>query len=570
MDRLWHHAVQTPDAPSYILLQADESQQRRWTFADVWEGTLSVAAALERRGLRGKPAVLIFQPDLDFIAAFLGCMRAGVIPAPVYPPNHPRHLSHIRLLLAAAGPAVLLMDSASAASIERLDALWLKDLRTLRVDWLEDRDERRRLADQCSAPLPALDDLALLQFTSGSTGRPKGVVIDHANLLDNEEVIREGFQHSSDSIVVGWLPLYHDMGLIGNVLQPLYLGCPLIFMAPGTFIQRPIRWLNAISRYRATTSGAPNFAYELCSKAITDRQLEQAASLDLSTWEVAYVGAEPVREATLERFHRRFAPFGFRYEAFYPCYGMAETTLMLTGIDRKRRGSPAETLDAEALGHGRAEPIDDERARVIRIVSCGRVRGKNEIAIVDPDSLQRLPEGRVGEIWARGSSIARCYWDSVEATRQTFRAYDSEGNGPFLRTGDLGYMRNGELFVTGRIKSLLIVNGRNYHPHDIEDTVASAHSAFSPRCAVFDAGENGAPRLVAVQEVTRRARNRIEPEDAARAARKAVALVHGLHLHEVFLTPDRIPLTSSGKVRREACRKALQSGELSTLQLEPV
>ncbi|MFL6234775.1 MAG: amino acid adenylation domain-containing protein, partial [Thermoanaerobaculia bacterium] len=372
--------------------------------------------------------------------------------------------------------------------------------------------------------------IAFLQYTSGSTATPKGVMVTHANLLHNERMIGAAFDMDEESVVVGWLPLYHDMGLIGNVLQPLHAGGRCVLMSPVAFLQRPMRWLEAVSRYRGTVSGGPNFAYELCLRKAAPEAL---AGLDLSSWKVAFNGAEPVRASTLERFAAAFAPCGFRREAFYPCYGLAEATLFVTG------------------GHGAR--VERER------VSCGRVWMGQRVAIADPENGEERPEG---EIWISGPSVARGYWENEEATARDFHAFLPSGEGPFLRTGDLGFLSGGELYVSGRLKDLIILRGRNHYPQDVELTAERSHPGLLPGGgAAFSVETAGEERLVVVHEVARHRKDGVE--EIAEAVRRAVAAEHEVQVHEVVLIRQAgLPKTSSGKVQRRLCRQQYLQDEL--------
>jgi amino acid adenylation domain-containing protein len=402
------------------------------------------------------------------------------------------------------------------------------------------------------------DALAFLQYTSGSTAAPKGVMLTHSNLLHNEELIRHAFRQSAESVIVGWLPLYHDMGLIGNVLQPLYLGARCVLMSPVSFLQQPLRWLRAVSNYRGTTSGGPNFAYDLCVRKIPEAQ---RAGLDLSSWSVAFNGAEPIRRETLESFAGAFAPHGFRREAFSPCYGLAEATLIVSGGSQ----SPAPVVrhvEAKALEAHRvveAARGEDERA----LVGCGGALPDQRIAVVDWATLKECAPGAVGEIWVSGPSVAQGYWGHPEESERTFAARLADtGEGPFLRTGDLGFMHEGELFVTGRLKDLIIIRGRNHYPQDIELTAEQSHRALRPGCgAAFAVADGGEERLVVVQEVDHR--QGLDAAEVCEAINRAVAEEHEIQAHAVVLVrAGTIPKTSSGKIQRNACREAYLGGEL--------
>jgi acyl-CoA synthetase (AMP-forming)/AMP-acid ligase II len=398
---------------------------------------------------------------------------------------------------------------------------------------------------------------------------PKGVMVSHGNLLHNSKVINMGFEDTPQSRGISWLPLHHDMGLIGGMLQPLYVGAPMTFLAPVAFLQRPYRWLQAISKYQATTSGGPNFAYDLCVQKVKPEQL---ANLDLSHWQVAFVGAEPIRAATLDRFAEKFAPCGFRREAFYASYGLAEATLFVTGgaktIEPKVQSVQGMALERNEIhlpDSTPTPPVDTAQTDGIRtLVGVGSSKLDQTVRIVDPQTSQPCAAHQVGEIWVTGSSVAQGYWNAPQATAETFQAYLTTGEGPFLRTGDLGFLQGDELFITGRLKDAIIIRGRNHYPQDIEDTVQSSHPALKPDCsAAFVLEQDQKEQLVVVQEVDRNHLRQLNSHEVIRSIRRAVADHHGLQVHEtVLIRPGSIPKTSSGKVRRRACRDAFLSGDL--------
>ncbi|HEX9895814.1 MAG TPA: AMP-binding protein, partial [Gemmatimonadales bacterium] len=395
--------------------------------------------------------------------------------------------------------------------------------------------------------------LAFLQYTSGSTGIPKGVMLSHSNLLYNSALIAYAFEHTRSASGVFWLPTYHDMGLVGGILQPLYLGRPNILMSPVAFVQKPFRWLQAISRYRGTTSGGPNFAFDLCVRKITP---EQRATLDLSSWTVAFCGAEPVRAETLERFADTFAPCGFRSEAFYPCYGLAEATLLVSG-GYKTAPPIVRWLDRKSLEADRVVPIAAGAGGARALVGCGQTMPDQQIVITDPNRLIRMPAGQVGEVWVSGPSVAQGYWQRTDETEQTFCAYlQDTGEGPFLRTGDLGFTHHGELFVTGRLKDLMIVHGCNHYPQDIEATAAKSHPGVRAGWgAAFTVEEGSGQKLVIILELERR--QRAEAARVIEAIRRDVAREHELVVDSIALVrAGSIPKTSSGKIQRYACRDA--------------
>ncbi|MCP4654780.1 MAG: AMP-binding protein [bacterium] len=554
-----HHQA---DRRAYDFLVDGERRGDCLTYGELDERARAIGALLQQEfpskqdhgaNAAGRRLLLLYAPGLDFVAGFLGCLYAGAIAVPASPPSSKRHLPRLRSMLEDARPDAVLTTSAVLARIKAA-AKALPSLAATR--WLKD------LAAAWQAVELDREDTAFLQYTSGSTATPKGVVVSHGNLMHNEELIRRAFDLTADAVIVGWLPLYHDMGLIGNVLQPLYAGARCVLMSPVAFLRKPVRWLEAISRYRGTTSGGPNFAYDLCYRKVTRAQ---RAQLDLSSWRVAFNGSEPVRAATMERFGELFAPCGFQPRAFYPCYGMAEATLMVTGGDPGREPVIA-NLSAAALERHRVVAATAEDAG-LRLVSCGRSRRGQKLRIVEPEKHTVCADDQVGEIWLAGSSVAHGYWNRPQAGEQVFRARLADGDDAeaFLRTGDLGFLRRGELFVTGRLKDLIIIRGRNHYPQDIELTAEESHRCLRPACsAAFAIDRDGEERLVVVLEVERRPEDDLEV--IAETVRRAVAEAHQVQLFEVVLIRAGTVLkTSSGKIRRHACRGAYLDGELTVL-----
>jgi acyl-CoA synthetase (AMP-forming)/AMP-acid ligase II len=388
-------------------------------------------------------------------------------------------------------------------------------------------------------------------------------MVSHGNLLHNSETIYQAFGHTPESRGVIWLPPYHDMGLIGGILQPLYGGFPVIFMSPVDFLQKPLRWLKAISHYRATTSGGPNFAYDLLIRKVTPEQLE---SLDLSSWELAFTGAEPVRAETLEKFACTFAPCGFRKEAFFPCYGMAETTLIVSG-GLKSATPVIEQVEKIALEQKQIIVTKDEEDSR-KIVGCGQSLPGLNIVIVDPQSSTLVPHNQVGEIWISGSSVTRGYWNKSEETQESFHGYLADTReGPFLRTGDLGFLQNGELFITGRIKDTIIIGGQNYYPQDIELTVENSHPALRPNCgAAFAVDIKGSERLVIVHEVKRSYLRKLNVKEVVDNIRQAITAEYNLRIYAtVLVKTGSIPKTSSGKIQRHACKAGFLTASLNVV-----
>jgi acyl-CoA synthetase (AMP-forming)/AMP-acid ligase II len=392
-------------------------------------------------------------------------------------------------------------------------------------------------------------------------------MLSHANLMHNQAVIWRHFAHSSSSIVAGWLPMFHDMGLIGTVMQPLYMGRPCILMDPVRFIERPVRWLRAITKYAATTSGAPNFAYDMCVDRIPAAERE---GLDLRSWDLAFNGAEPIRAATLERFAAAFGSHGFRAEAAYPCYGLAEAALMVSG-GPKSSGGIVRHVHAADLEQHRVREVEPGAPEGRALVSCGLPAADQRVVAVDPEAGRPLPEREVGEIWVSGPSVALGYWRRSEESRETFEARTPEG-GRYLRTGDLGFLRDGMVWVTGRLKDLLIIHGKNHYPHDLEHTAESSHPALRPTgSAAFLVEGERQERLALVLEVAAAHVLSLDASSVAGAVRAAVSREHGVHAAVVALVRSgAVPKTSSGKVRRRACREALERGELPLLALDAI
>ncbi|RLU03559.1 MAG: amino acid adenylation domain-containing protein, partial [Ketobacter sp.] len=510
----------------------------------------------------GDRALMLFPSGLEFIFAFFGCLYSGVIAVPAYPPRRNQNLGRLKAIIDDCDPTFVLTTSKVLSIAEPLfaETEGLSDLEFLTVDL-----DQGGSVESWQPPEITPDTLAFLQYTSGSTGNPKGVMVSHGNLIYNETMITAAFKSHSEDVAVSWLPMFHDMGLIGTTLQPLYVGATSVFMSPASFLQKPMRWLQAISDYRGTAICAPNFAYELCVNQITD---EQKASLDLSSLRIALSGAEAVRPETLEGFIRAFEVSGFKRQAFTPVFGLAEATLMVTCAREENR--PLFTsVDSVALSENRIVPAaaGADSEKVTRLVSNGVAPLDTEVAIVDPISKARLPEGEVGEIWSKGDNIAKGYWRNEEATEETFRAFTADGAGPFMRTGDLGCLIDSELYITGRQKDVIIIRGRNHYPQDIEFTVQQSHVALkSDAGAAFAVEIDGEERLVVVQEVERKYRMRLVAEVVSAAVRQAVAENHELQVHTiVFLKPGAILKTSSGKIQRSANRQAFMEGTLEPI-----
>lgn len=545
-------AERRPEATCFSFLGDGEGVRTDLSYEALHQGALDVAAALVDRRLQGEPVLLAFPPGLELVKAFFGCLYAGALAVPLPLPRARGEGAELHAINRSARSKVLLTESRTRAALSRFCGL---DIEVIAVDLLD------RASAHAPRP-PRTDATAFLQYTSGSTSSPRGVMVSHGNLADNLRVIRDAFDHDASSKGLTWLPLFHDMGLIGHVLEPVWVGFPCVFMSPLHFLQRPRRWLEAIGRERATTSGAPNFAYRACLAALGGDPIDD---LDLRSWRVAFCGAEPISAATMRAFAARLAPAGFASSALYPCYGLAEATLFVSG-GATRGGVDVTSISAEdaARGEVRADPAP---ASSREVVACGWSRGENTIAIVDPESKRRLPDGNVGEIWVAGPSVARGYWNDPEATAESFDAILPGEEARYLRTGDLGALLGGRLIVSGRSSDRMIVRGRNHYPADVERIVIGAMAPARPRvCAVFQT-EGNEPRIVAVVEAGRR------PDAGwgglAAAARRAVTTELGVAIDRLVIArAGAIPKTSSGKVKRRVCRQLLDLGELPILHEE--
>ncbi|NEQ64889.1 MAG: amino acid adenylation domain-containing protein [Symploca sp. SIO2D2] len=558
VDILLQRAQNQPDKKAYIFLQNGETESGSLTYGELDRQARAIAADLQQ--WQGERALLLHPSGLEFITAFFGCLYAGVVAVPVYPPRRNQKLSRLLSIVNDAQAKLALTTTSILADVEKKweEEAELAKLKLVATDTIEANEGD--FVPQSLTP----ESLAFLQYTSGSTGTPKGVMVSHGNILHNQQLIHQAFGHSEQTISAGWLPLFHDMGLIWQLMHPMYLGTPCILMPPVAFLMKPIRWLKAISKYGATTSGGPNFAYDLCIKKIPPEQL---ADLDLSSWDLAFNGAEPVRAETLKQFADKFAQSGFLSSAFYPCYGMAETTLFATGGDKNNLPEIQGVLAGELEQNSVVESeIASPESRVL--VGCGRPYMDMTVIIVNPDSLTRCSNRQVGEIWVSGGSIASGYWNRPEATEETFQAYVADtGEGPFLRTGDLGFKLEGEVFVTGRLKDMIIIRGRNHYPQDIELTVENSHRALRSHCsAAFSLEIEGEERLVVACEVERTYLRKLNPSEVVKEIQIALSTEHELEVYGVvLLKTGSIPKTSSGKIQRRACRLAFETGKLQVI-----
>lgn len=538
-----------PTDIAYTFLPEGEDEEQNITFRELEMRAKAVAARLQQLAHKGDRAALVYESSLEYIVALVGCFYAGIVAVPVYPPDPMRIRrtgARLRAILQDSQSNIVLTSSSEA---QRFGSYLEQAGHVVVTDEFaaEDGIDYRR-------PEIGPDTLALLQYTSGSTGCPRGVMLTHANLMFNFEHIKKFDE--PDAVAVSWLPMYHDMGLIGLVLQVLQSGRRTVLMSPLSFVKRPVRWLKAISKYRAYATSGPSFAYDLCAQKISDEEME---GLDLSCWTLACNGAEPVRPDTMRRFAERFASVGFRYETFYPCYGLAEATLIVSGGD-KAAEPVIRHFDSHELSDNHVVTVAEGEGRAI--VGCGGTVDRQEIAIVDPATLTRSAPDQIGEIWVRGPGVAKGYWSNREVSAETFGATLPGENGTFLRTGDMGFMVDGELFVTGRIKDLIIVRGRNHYPQDIERTVERTHPALRrDHVVAFGVDVDGEERVVVVCGVMRA--QKLNQADMFSAVRAVLSHEHDLAPHAIVLVKgSEIPRTSSGKLQRRGCKDLYLRSEL--------
>jgi acyl-CoA synthetase (AMP-forming)/AMP-acid ligase II len=563
VELLRHRAVEQPQDRAYVFLSEKGALDAELTFSELYARAQTLAARLARDFQKGDRALLMFPPGLDFIVAFFGCLLAGIIAVPLMPARRTSARDSSENVIADCAPRVALTTSGLMASrADIAGRLREANLALIAVD----ASAAVSGGTETSSPFPAREDIAFLQYTSGSTSAPKGVTVTHGNLLANLEMIRVALGNTRGSTHVVWIPFYHDMGLVLNVLETLYVGALCVVLSPSGFVQRPLTWLQAIGRYRAEVSSAPNFAFDLC---VNRFRAEQMAGVDLSCWKVALNGAEPVRAATIERFAATFASYGFDPQTMYPAYGMAEATLLIAA-GRRGREVVTRRVSSEALRRGSAtEPRGDDDTRVL--VGCGQHLVGEEIAIVHPETRERLAENSVGEIWVRGGNVTLGYWGNAAATAAAFEATIAGASGArcWLRTGDLGFLdSSGELYITGRIKDVIIIYGNNHYPQDIEATMQSAHPALRQNCgAAFSfVDDGGSEKIVLVQEVERTHRHALSTDEIKKCIREAISLEHDIAVHEIVLIrPGGIPKTTSGKIQRRLTSQLWRDDALDVL-----
>ncbi len=561
VELLRYRASSQPERIAYIFLRDGEIEEARLTYGELDQKARAIAAHLQSLEAKGERGLLLYPPGLDFISAFFGCLYAGVVAIPAYPPRRNQNLWRLQAIIADSQARFTFTNAALFPSLENQ---WAKDPELGAMEWIVTDEIDHHLREDWLEPTLEKNSLAFLQYTSGSTGTPKGVMVSHHNLLINSADLDRGWGHDQDSVMVTWLPTFHDMGLIYGVIQPLYKGFLCYMMSPASFMERPLRWLQALSDKQATHSAAPNFAYDLCVRKIPP---EKRATLDLSHWCMALNGAEPVRAEVLKKFAEAFQVSGFKATTLCPGYGLAEATLKVTAVSYD---SPPYfyPVQANALEKNKIVGATETDTNVQTLVGCGWTTIDTQIVIVNPETLKPCSPEIVGEIWVSGSTIAQGYWGKPQETQETFQAYLADtGAGPFLRTGDLGFIKDGELFVIGRLKEIILIRGRNNYPQDIELTVQNSHPALRPSCgAAFTVENKGEEKLVVVQEVERTWLRKVDIDEVKRAIRKAVVQEYDLQVYAIALIrTGSLPKTSSGKIQRRGCRAKFLEGSLEIL-----
>lgn len=552
-----HWAQLTPDGIAYSFTDG-ETVQAELTYQQLWDEVRGLAGAMQDRVEPGQRILLLYPPGLDFVVGLFACHALGAIAVPAFPPRRNRKASRVRSIVTDADTRIAFSTEAIAEQLA--GDTRHEDLEGVTVIGTDSKSLRH--LDRWKEPANLKPDtLAILQYTSGSTGSPKGVMLTHRNVLANCELIIDGFQPERSFKGMAWLPAYHDMGLVGGILQPMYFGRAAMLMSPMTFLQRPERWLQTISRHGIQISGGPNFAYQLCVDKIDDSEM---TGVDLSDWQIAFNGAEPIRPKTLDAFVERFSKFGFRREAFLPCYGMAETTLIVTGGPIEGR-PVVQAFDGSKIDKKIAEPVPADHAEARKLVGCGRVLSGEVVKVVDPHTLTVLADGGIGEIWIQSPSVGQGYWQAAVPTANTFGGMTADGQGPFLRTGDLGFLHDGQLYISGRLKDMIIVRGVNRYPQDIEQTVEAASPAVQAgSVAAFAMTYQDREQLVIVAETVRQ--RGLDWDEQLQKIRRAVTAEHELPPDAVYLVRNSsVPKTSSGKIQRHACLDAVLQDDLKVI-----
>lgn len=558
-------AILTPERIAYIYLKDGEEDKDVITYKELDKSARIIAQRLLEINAKGERALMLYHPGTDFIKALYGCFYAGVIAVPAYAPRKNRSLDRIKTLVVDSGATIVLC----VTEIHNLFERSFSDFEELKsMQWVPTDQCLTTEPEMIELALPLPTDIALLQYTSGSTGLPKGVMVTHQNIIRNLEFIRQCFSLRPESVSVSWLPSFHDMGLIDGVIGPCYNGFIGVLMPPVAFIQKPVRWLKAIMKYKGTHGGAPNFAYDLCVEGV---QFEERQNLDLSSMETLYCGAEPIRKDTIDRFIKTYSEYGFRANAMFPCYGMAETTLIIAGPEALR-GPVYLNVSASALEMNKIVPVNENEHDSRYLAGVGYSWIDTDVKIVNPDTLELTKQDEVGEIWISGSIVTAGYWNKEEVTLNTFHARikdnsGNEGHRNYLRTGDLGFFHNGELYITGRLKDMVILQGKNLYPQDIEFIVEKSHPAMRANAsAAFSIEKDNTEKLVIVAEVERSWIRDLNTEEVCDAIRNNIAEEFEQEVYAIqLLRTASILKTSSGKIQRKACQKAFLSGTLEVV-----
>lgn len=564
VELLQHRAQEQPDDLAYQFLIDGKREGTAYTYGMLDRLARAIAAQLQQQQVKGERALLLYPQGVEVVAAFCGCLYAGVIAIPVPPPDAgrlKRTLPRLREIIKDS-EATLVLSNARIIELIQESNLDFPEFETMR--WIDTESVDLALAKQWENPSVDKDVLAYLQYTSGSTSTPKGVMLSHYNLLHHSAYLQRACGYSAESVTVTWMPYFHDYGLVEGLIQPLYNGAPCYIMAPLAFVKRPLRWLEAIARYGATHSQAPNFAYDLCIRRIKPTQRE---GLDLNGWQSAGNAAEPINPRIMQEFYDAFKDVGFRWETFSPAYGLAEATLLVSATP-VGRAPVILPLDANALEQGQVRSLADAESNVRQTVSCGPLVCETEVVIVDPERATRCQPNQIGEIWVADAGVAHGYWQRSDATQETFGAHlKPTGEGPYLRTGDLGFMKDDELYITGRIKDLIIIRGTNHYPQDIEWTVQQIDPVLRPDYgASFAVIEEGEERLIVVQEVERQHQQSLAAEELITEIRQAISEAHELQVYAIALVKSgNVLKTSSGKIQRRGCRERFLSGQLEVL-----